>query len=147
MTVYVSDANTNRIVQTLQIHDFLPSKDVVVDPHAVLTMLGERAIRSSWQVAGVARYDEAVMVVGDEAADRLKALSKSRARVSGIRLTELFDQTVQIIWGEFTAFEVGEVAPWVVIRAIDSSWCEVETNDEEVLDRVRQDFEDVRTDS
>ncbi|MEA1831297.1 hypothetical protein U8607_04295 [Methylobacterium durans] len=132
------------MMQTLQIHDLLPSKDVVVDPRAVLTMLGERAIRASWEVAGVARYDEAVMIVGDEAADRLEALSGSRSRVSGTLLSELVHQTAQVIWGEFTAYEEGEDAPWVTVRAIDSSWCEVETDDEDVLDHVRRTFADVR---
>ena len=32
----------------------------------------------------------------------------------------------------------------VIVRAIDSSWCEVETDDEDVLDRVRRTFADVR---
>ncbi|TXM66564.1 hypothetical protein FV218_20260 [Methylobacterium sp. WL69] len=132
------------MMQTLQIHDLLPSKNIVVDPRAVLTMLGERAIRASWEIAGVARYDETIMIVGNEAAERLKVLSGSQSRVSGTLLTELVHQTVQIIWGEFTAYEEGEDAPWVIVRAIDSSWCEVETGDESVLDQVRRIFADVR---
>ncbi|AMB46831.1 hypothetical protein [Methylobacterium sp. AMS5] len=128
---------------TLQIHDLLPSKDVVVDPRAVLAVLGERAIRASWEVAGVARYNEAVMIAGGEAADRLEASSGSRSRVSGALLSELVHQTTQVIWGEFAAYEEGEEAPWVTVRAIDSSWCEVETDDEEGLDHVRRTFTDV----
>ena len=130
-------------MKTLRIHDFLPSKPIVVDPRVVFTMLGKRAIAASWQVAGVARYDQVVMIVGNEAADRLEALSQSQSRVSGILLSELLHQVAQVIWGEFTAYEE-EHAPWVIVRAIDSSWCEVETDDEEVLDCVRRTFVDVR---
>lgn len=129
----------------LQIHDLLLSKHIVVDPRVVLTMLGERASRASWLVAGVARYDEAIMIVGDEAADRLEALSQSQTLVPGALLSELVHQTTQIIWGEFRAYEEGRTAPWVIIRAIDSSWCDVETHDEDVLDLVRGSFTDVRT--
>jgi hypothetical protein len=107
-------------------------------------MLGDRAIRANWQVAGVSRYDEAIMITGDEAADRLEALCRSSVRVPGSLLSELVHQTAQIIWGEFTAFEGRKDAPWVIVRAIDSSWCEIETDDEDVLDLVRRTFSDVR---
>jgi hypothetical protein len=132
-------------MQTLQIHDFLPSERIVIDPRAVFAMLGERAVRASWRVAGVARYGNAVMITGDEAADCLEALSQSQDRVSGALLSQFFLQIVQVIWGEFRAYEGEEVAPWVILRAIDSSWCEVETDDAEVLNCVRRTFVDVRT--
>jgi hypothetical protein len=132
-------------MQTLQIHDYLRSELSVVDPRAVFAMLGERAVHASWQVAGVARYDEACMITGDEAADRLEALSQSQDRVSGALLSQFFLQIAQVIWGEFTAYEGEEVTPWVTTRAIDSSWCEVETDDAEVLNCVRRIFVDVRT--
>jgi hypothetical protein len=135
----------NSTMPVLQIHDILPSEHIVVDPRVVLTMLGERASRASWQVAGVARHDEAVMIVGDEAADRLEALSHSQSFVSGTLLCELVHQTVQIIWGEFRAYEEGGTAPWLLVRAIDSTWCEIGTQDKDVLDLVRRSFTDVRT--
>ena len=107
-------------------------------------MLGERAIRAVWQVAGVAHYGEAAMIVGDEPADRLEALAQSQSQVSGILLRNFLSQVTQVIWGEFTAHEAGQDMPWVIVRAIDSSWCEVETDDVDVLDRVRETFVDVR---
>lgn len=131
-------------MQTLRIYDFRTSERIVVDPRVVLTILGERAIRASWQVAGVARYDEPLFIVGDEAADRLEALSQSHSRVSGALLSELIHQVAQVIWGEFTGFKEGVLTPWVILRAIDSSFCEVETDDEQVLDSVRETFSDVR---
>ena len=132
-------------MSVLQIHDLLPSKHSVVDPRVVLAVLGERAKSASWRVAGVARYNEEVMIVGDQAADRLEALSRSQSLISGTLLSELVHQTVQIIWGEFRAYENGETAPWIVVRAIDSTWCEVDTQDESVLNLVRRSFTDVRT--
>ena len=129
---------------TLQIHDLVPHSRVVVDPRLVLPMLGERAIRASWQVAGVARYDEALMIVGDEAAERVENLARSLDRISGALLRDLLSQVAQVIWGEFTAHEAGQETPWVIVRAIDSSWCEVETDDAGVLNLIRETFADVR---
>ncbi|APT35034.1 putative nucleotidyltransferase (plasmid) [Methylobacterium phyllosphaerae] len=131
-------------MQILQIHDVPPTAPIVVDPRAVLPILGQRAIRANWEVAGVARHGEALIVTGEEAADRLEALSRSTVRIPGGLLVELIHQTAQVIWGEFKAFEEGEEAPWVILRAIDSTWCEVETDDESVLDQVRRTFADVR---
>ncbi len=128
----------------LQIHDLEPQHSAVVDPRRVLPMLGERAIRASWQVGGVARYDEALMIVGAEAAERLEHLARSSDRISGALLRNLLSQVAQVIWGEFTAHETGRDTPWVIVRAIDSSWCEIETDDRGVLNCVAGNFADVR---
>ncbi len=96
---------------TIQIHDLVPHSRAVVDPRLVLPMLGERAIRASWQVAGVARYDEALMIVGDEAAGRLENLAQSSDRISGALLHDLLSQVAQVIWGEFTAHEANRETP------------------------------------
>ena len=88
----MTDQNEHSTMQTLRIYDFRTSERIVVDPRVVLTILGERAIRASWQVAGVARYDEPLFIVGDEAADRLEALSQLQSRVSGALLSELIHQ-------------------------------------------------------
>ena len=129
---------------TLQIHDLEPQHTAVVDPRLVLPMLGERAIRASWQVAGVARFNEALFATG-EGATHLEALCRSLKRVSGVVLSQIFGQVEQVIWGEFSAYD-GEGTPWVILRAIDSSWCEVETDDVGILVRIRENFTDVRTD-
>lgn len=90
-------------MQILQIHDVPPTAPIVVDPRAVLPILGQRAIRANWEVAGVARHGEALIVTGEEAADRLEALSRSTVRIPGGLLVELIHQTAQVIWGEFKA--------------------------------------------
>ena len=130
----------------LQIHDSQPSKrEIVVDHRHVLPLLGKRGLDATWRIAGIARYDEAPMIVGNEAANRLERLHRTQSLVSGSLLSELVDGTEQIIWGELRAYEKGEGAPWVIVRAIDSTWCEIETDDEDILDLVRQSFTDVRS--
>ncbi len=84
------------------------------------------------------------MVTGEEAADRLEALAQSKERISGKLLAKLANSVHQVIWGEFRAYEAQTISPWVIVRAIDSSWYEVETDDEQVLARMRSAFKDVR---
>ena len=129
---------------TLQIHDIRPHSHAVVDPCTIIPLLGERAVHARWQLAGVARYGEAPMIVGNEAAERLEHLARSPERISGTLLRDLLSRVAQVIWGEFAAYEEGRDTPWLIVRAIDSSWCEVETADAAALDLVRKTFVDVR---
>jgi hypothetical protein len=67
--------------------------------------------------------------------------------VSGRRLAELAKGLYQTIDGTFIAFDKPGDAPWVIIRAVDSSFLEVESTDEEVLRRIRARFGDERANS
>lgn len=128
---------------TLRIHDHQLHHAAVVDPRLLLPMLGERALRASWEVAGVARFDEPLFATG-EGASQLEALCQPSKRISGVMLSQIFGRVEQIIWGEFSAYDDGDGTPWVILRAIDSSWCEVQTNDRGVLDFVHSTFADIR---
>jgi hypothetical protein len=69
----------------------------------------------------------------------LEALG-SGAAVSETHLVDGLGQLLQVIWGQFEATEPGSDSPALVIRAIDSSWWEVSSDDEGVLGAVRQRF-------
>jgi hypothetical protein len=60
--------------------------------------------------------------------------------VSGSALFDGIDQLLQVIDGEFEGTEPGSAAPLVIIRAIDSSWWEVLSDDETVLAAIRRRF-------
>jgi hypothetical protein len=60
--------------------------------------------------------------------------------ISGELLIDLARQGVQIIDGEPIAYRGGEEVRWLVIRAVDSTWWDVETDDEEVLTRIQAAF-------
>jgi hypothetical protein len=49
-----------------------------------------------------------------------------------------------VIWGQFVATLPEQMDAWVVIRAIDSTFYEVTTSDEEVLAKIRLAYKDVR---
>jgi hypothetical protein len=58
----------------------------------------------------------------------------------------LAENTRQVIGGEF----VGSVPtqsdrPWVIIRAVDSMFYEIVSEDEAVLDKISSTYKDVRT--
>jgi hypothetical protein len=100
-----------------------------------------RALAATWSVRDV--DDEFFDATGAGGA-ALEQLARSGERVSGARLTELAGDTLQVIWGEFTGYEaVSSGIPWVVIRAIDSSYFEVATDDDDAVARIRACFKDV----
>jgi hypothetical protein len=69
----------------------------------------------------------------------IQELAAGRA-LAGADLIAGLEQLLQIIDGEFEATEPGEQVPAVVIRAVDSSWWEVLSDDAAVLAAIRQRF-------
>jgi hypothetical protein len=69
----------------------------------------------------------------------IEALAKGNA-VSGDDLIDGIGQLSQIIDGQFEGTEPDSSTPLVIIRAIDSSWWEVLSDDETVLGAVRRRF-------
>ncbi|MCP1539620.1 hypothetical protein [Methylorubrum extorquens] len=114
------------------------------DLRHVLAALGAQAIACSWIVSGVAAYDEAFDATGEQVR-RLEELAASGRRIKGDRLRDLADGTQQVIWGEFQAYaDANAAVPVLIVRAIDSSYYEVATNDPRVLQNLRAAFRDVR---
>jgi hypothetical protein len=59
--------------------------------------------------------------------------------IRGEDLLAAADNVRQIIDGEFEAFD-DEGLPWVLLRAVDSSWWDVETADPSVLKTIADQF-------
>lgn len=68
------------------------------------------------------------------------ALAGTGQRLSGQILRSRADDILQVITGEFRAFEGAAAAPWLMVRAFDSSFYEIVTEDEAVLALARQHF-------
>ena len=126
----------------LRIHDLVEGRYVLaVDLHHLLDLLGTRALHSMWEVDAV---DDELMIAGEEAADELEEIAAWKGRVSGVLLSRLAHAVHQVIWGEFRGLEEQSAQTWVIIRAIDSTCYEVETEDVSILTLVRETFKDVR---
>lgn len=121
---------------------------LAVDLRDLIRLFAPRSLRTSWTVStvksGVPGHEwfEAT----GEGGEFLEAMAQLGARISGPEMASLAERTRQVIWGEFSArFPPDENGtPWLVIRAIDSTFYEVETTDPSILKLVRQPFRDVR---
>jgi hypothetical protein len=100
----------------------------------VLTALGERVATSQWRVRGLwyTSRDEKDI----EPLDRLG----NGASIDGADLLECLPRLLQVIDGEFAATTHDASSPWVIVRAVDSSWWEVLSDDPAVLAAIRSRF-------
>lgn len=69
-----------------------------------------------------------------------QAMAGTGQRLSGAVLRARADTLLQVITGEFRAFEGAAASPWLIVRAFDSSFYAIETEDEAVLALARQHF-------
>jgi len=133
-------------MSVLRIHD-LKDGILSVDLYRVLNLLRPRSTEARWMVAAVrAVHTEQEWFdatgVGGKALD---AVANKGLPLSGRELSELAQRTAQVIWGEFTAALPDALhTPWLTVRAIDSSFYEIITSDESVLEIIVSTFKDVR---
>ena len=127
-----------------RIYDRQKNHALAIDLRHVLRALGHRARTSVWEVSEEASFNEPVAVTGD-AADDLERLSMQGVRVDGSELMRLAEKVDQVIWGEFRAFkDPTSDKPWLIVRAIDSHFYEVESDETAVHDAIDSAFRDVR---
>ncbi len=67
-------------------------------------------------------------------------------QLSGSDLAALAENTRHVIWGEFVGSAPTQSdKPWVIIRAVDSTFYEIDSDDEAVLNKISSTYKDVRT--
>jgi hypothetical protein len=124
----------------VQIRDLQESRRVLaVDLRHILDLLDDRAIRSQWRVSGVWALSNAE----GWAAEELEKLADGKTFITGEHLNRIAHCLSQVIDGEFSAFANSSESPWLIIRAIDSSFYEVFSTEPDVLDGVRASFQEV----
>lgn len=109
---------------------------LTVDLIDILRLLGRQAEESDWELSEVE-------AVGGSAAGELHTLAGSRARVPGGTFLRLAAAVTQVIDGTFAGYRNGAEQPWIVIRAVDSSAYDVQSQDDELLDSIRHRFKEV----
>lgn len=105
------------------------------DLQEVLQALGPKVSTSAWMIRDL-NY------VSRDERDIPTFHSSERKRIPGDELLASLPNLLQVIDGEFRAFEKGS-EPWVIIRAIDSSWWEVQSRDASAFDAIRHRFQNV----
>lgn len=114
----------------------------------LLRLLSPRSLRANWMVSTVKSSipgHEWFDATG-EGGEKLEALAQDNAEISGSYLAALAENTRQVIWGEFVGSLPAEPSnTWLIIRAADGTFYEIETDDETVLNKISSTYRDVRT--
>ena len=126
----------------IEIRDGIKSSGFLgFDLAEILEALQPLAIGSTWQCRDLyATSREMINVLELEAA----AESEDGIMMSNDELVAFASQLVQVIDGEFSATRPGESTPWLVVRAVDSSWWEIFSSHDSVFDAVRRRFTDLK---
>jgi hypothetical protein len=130
---------------TLRIHD-VENHVLAVGLYDLLILLAPRSLNANWIVSTVKcdvsghEWFDATDIGGDD----LEALAKNDNLLSGFRLAEIAMKVRQVIWGRFAASLDAACEPWVAIQAIDSTFYEVTTSDQQVISAIRSRYRDVR---
>ena len=113
----------------------------------LLRLLAPQSLRANWTISPVKSSipgHEWFEATG-EGGEQLEALAQANARLPGAALVTLAGNTSQVIWGEFVGSLPEEPArESVTIRAADSTFYEVETDDEAVINKINSTYDDVR---
>jgi hypothetical protein len=145
-------STSNMPMTTLRIYDYRDGV-LALDLRDLINLLAPRSIEASWIVSPVklehpelARTVDEFMMTGSgrPGEDQLELLAASGSSVSGLMLAEYAHATSQVIWGQFAGTLPAQSDIWVVIRAIDSTFYEVTTSDDEVLAKIKSAYNDVR---
>jgi hypothetical protein len=101
----------------------------------VLHALGPKVVSSRWRCSNL-WYVSA----NERDIEVLERASAQGELVGGDDLLHAAARLSQTIDGQFEGV-IGEGDPWVIVRAVDSSWWEVSSDDQSVLDAVRARFQ------
>jgi hypothetical protein len=120
----------------IRVKDLVAQGYLACDLRDFLDLLGATAVSSQWLVSGD------VWATG-ERSQELEALGDVPTRIPGLLLRELADGVTQVIDGEFAGYEGTDAEPWVISRAVDSSYYELFCREKASLRKARERFRNV----
>lgn len=124
------------------IHDLDERGCLAFDLRELLRALAPPSLAALWTIA--TPEDEPFEATG-AGGMRLEGMAEMSAQIRGDELLAIAEGTVQVIWGDFVAALPDDPhREWLTIRAVDSSFFEVETSDEASIAAVTSLFSDVR---
>jgi hypothetical protein len=110
------------------------------DLRDILDLLAPRSLKAAWILSAVDAGFPSFDATGP-GNERLEAMAQTGEVVSGKALMAAAQDTVQVIWGTFTAYLPAIPGrQWVAIRAIDSDFYEVITEDRKVVSKIEARF-------
>jgi len=127
----------------LRIHD-LDHGVLAVRLSQLLDLLAPQSLEAEWTVAPIGSDGVDKFEATGSGAEELEELAATSMPISGMALLIVSTNADQIVWGAFVAALPGTIEPWMAIRVIDSTFCEIETEDDAVLAAIKSTYEDVR---
>ncbi|MBB4510662.1 hypothetical protein [Rhizobium leguminosarum] len=131
---------------TIRIYD-LKDHVLALDLKDLLRLLAPRSFEARWVVSTVksSKPGHEWFEATGEGGERLEKLAQDGGELSGSDLAALAENTRQVIWGEFVGSAPTQSdKPWVIIRGIDSTFYEIDSDDEAVLSKISSTYNDVR---
>jgi hypothetical protein len=119
----------------IKVADLTSSGGLSFDLIDLVSLLGERGLRSSWRAFDVWSVQE-----GDDG--HFEDLCQTGQLIPGAEFASALKHVMQVIDGRFEAFEEGREEPWVVVEAIDSSYFLLHA-EEDILQKARARFRSV----
>lgn len=127
---------------TVRIHDIDSDRRGCVLSR-LLKLLAPRSLQANWTISAIASSNPnwAWFEATGDGGEQLEMLAASKAWLSGHELADLAKKTQQVIWGSFVgSLSNANDGVWLAIRAIDSTFYEVSTSDEAVLQAIKSVF-------
>lgn len=131
----------------IRVYD-LKDSVLALDLIDLLRLLAPRSLEVRWVVSTVksAQPGHEWFEATGEGGELLERLAQEDGQLSGFDLAALAERTRQVIWGEFVGSDPAQSdKPWVTIRAVDSTFYEIDSDDKTVLNKISSTYKDLRT--
>jgi hypothetical protein len=133
-------------MKILRVYD-MKDQVLALDLRDLMRLLAPLSLEAHWVVSTVksSKPGHEWFEATGEGGERLEGLAQGNGQLSGSDLAALAENTRQVIWGEFVgSLPAQSDRPWVIIRAVDSTFYEIVSDDEAVLNRIGSAYSDVR---
>jgi hypothetical protein len=121
--------------RSLKIADVTPSGGLAFDLIDIVSLLGDRALKSHWTARDVWTVQE-----GDDG--QFEDMCERGVQIPGNQFSNALKKVMQVIDGRFEAFDADSKEPWVIVEAIDSSYFVLRA-ESDILSQARARFRTV----
>lgn len=119
----------------ITISDSTPDGFLAINLIDILEIIAPAIATTQWQITNL----ECLGIT----AEKLYQIADDRQLISSELLLKLVAEITQVIDGKFQGYLLNENQPWLIITAVDSSAYDVETVDENILNQIRQQFQQI----
>jgi hypothetical protein len=107
-----------------------------IDLKNILQVIGETGRQSDWKISDVE--------CSGENAEIIHQISDVQEIISGKQFYTIIQDINQTIDGVFEAYRPNKTLNWLLIRAVDGTEFDIETEDLEIMKRIRYSFHNVK---